>query len=60
MRAWDAQLRKLRGAELRAWLEPQKKTVMAVWLKSMNWFAFTYITLASLKANMFSENCDKL
>ena len=41
MRAWDAQLRKLRGAELRAWLEPQKKTVMAVWLKSMNWFAFS-------------------
>ena len=39
MRAWDAQLRKLRGEELRAWLEPQKKAVMAVWLKSMNWFA---------------------
>ena len=39
MWAWDAQLRKLRGEELRAWLEPQKKAVMAVWLKSMNWFA---------------------
>lgn len=39
VRAWDAQVRKLRGAKLREWLEPQKKTVLAAWLKFMNWSA---------------------
>lgn len=39
VRAWDAQVRKLRGVKLREWLEPQKKTVLAAWLRFMNWSA---------------------
>lgn len=38
-RAFDRQVRKLRGAELRAWLEPQKKGTLAAWLKLVNWSA---------------------
>eukprot|EP00930_Biecheleria_cincta_P004290 TRINITY_DN105198_c0_g1_i1.p1 TRINITY_DN105198_c0_g1~~TRINITY_DN105198_c0_g1_i1.p1 ORF type:complete len:601 (+),score=95.70 TRINITY_DN105198_c0_g1_i1:28-1803(+) len=39
VRAWDVQVRKLRGAQLREWLEPQKKNILAAWLKFMNWSA---------------------
>jgi len=38
-RMFDSTVRSLRGSQLRAFLEPQKKAALTNWLKSMNWSA---------------------